>query len=146
MVCLGIYGLIKLDFHPFISHGEDIMVQISYHDQTFEVWVEPYSTLGEVLERFDFDDTVAIDQINPNQILKHRDKYVVPLKMDVPCISINTADSEMLIQLNGVGPAIAERIIAYRSEHGLFQSIEDIMQIKGIGILTFEKMRDQLCI
>ena len=61
-------------------------------------------------------------------------------------ININTADVELLTQLVGVGPSIAQRIISYRNENGLFHNIEDIMNIKGIGEKTFEKMRDQLCI
>lgn len=146
ILALGIYGLIKLDFHPFIVSDDAIMVQIAYHEETYEVWVAPYSTLGEVLEQIELDESVDFDQINENLVLKHNDKYIVPLKTDTPCISINTADLETLTLLKGVGPTIAKRIVDYRAVHGLFQSVEDIMDIKGIGTKTFEKMRDQLCI
>ncbi|HLV49524.1 MAG TPA: helix-hairpin-helix domain-containing protein [Erysipelothrix sp.] len=122
------------------------MVQIAYHEKTHTLWVAPYSTLGEVLEQIELDESVDLDQINENLVLKHNDKFIVPLKTDTPCISINSADLETLTLLKGVGPSIAKRIVDYRAVHGLFQNVEEIMEVKGIGIKTFEKMQEQLCI
>lgn len=59
-------------------------------------------------------------------------------------VNINTADSELLQLLPGVGPAIAERIIAYREEYGNFSRTEEIMNVSGIGEKTFEKMKDMI--
>lgn len=59
-------------------------------------------------------------------------------------ININTADLAGLDKITGVGPAIAQRIIDYRNTNGPFQSIEEIKNVKGIGDITFEKMRDQI--
>lgn len=59
-------------------------------------------------------------------------------------ININTADSQQLQQLTGVGPATAEKIIAYRTENGRFKSIEDIKNVSGIGDKTFEKFKDSI--
>jgi len=61
-------------------------------------------------------------------------------------ININTADSETLQQLTGVGPATAEKIINYRNENGKFKSIEDIKNVSGIGDKTFEKFRDKITV
>ncbi len=61
-------------------------------------------------------------------------------------ININTADSETLQQLTGVGPATAEKIINYRNENGKFNSIEDIKNVSGIGDKTFEKFRDKITV
>jgi competence protein ComEA len=55
-------------------------------------------------------------------------------------ININTADSTALQELNGVGPAIAEKIINHRNSNGKFGSIEDLMNVSGIGEKTFEKL------
>lgn len=52
---------------------------------------------------------------------------------DILSVNINTADSTELEQLPGIGPELAGRIIAYRSEHGDFVSKEQIMDVKGIG-------------
>ena len=59
-------------------------------------------------------------------------------------ININTADSSQLQELNGVGPATAEKIINYRKQNGRFQSIEDIKNVSGIGDKTYEKLKDHI--
>ena len=59
-------------------------------------------------------------------------------------VNINTADSQQLQQLNGIGPALAERIIAYRNENGPFQSIEQIQNVSGIGPKKFEKIQSSI--
>jgi len=56
-------------------------------------------------------------------------------------VNINSADSEELQRLPGVGPATAERILQYRAEKGSFGSPEELMEVKGIGEKRFEKMR-----
>lgn len=61
-----------------------------------------------------------------------------------PLIDINTADSEALQELSGIGPALAERIIAYREEHGPFTAIEDLLEVKGIGEATLEEFRQEI--
>ena len=57
-------------------------------------------------------------------------------------VNINTAGSEELQTLTGIGPSYAERIIEYRSINGSFQKIEDIKNVKGIGDVTFAKIKD----
>lgn len=59
-------------------------------------------------------------------------------------ININTASREELMSLPGIGEARAEAIIAYREEHGAFQSIEDIMQVSGIKEGAFEKLKAKI--
>jgi competence protein ComEA len=48
-------------------------------------------------------------------------------------INLNTATEEQLETLDGVGPAIAGKIIDYRTQHGGFRSVEDLTQVSGIG-------------
>lgn len=59
-------------------------------------------------------------------------------------ININQANLNELTLITGVGPATAQKIIAYREEHGPFSTLEGIMEVKGIGPVTFEKMKAQL--
>ena len=61
-------------------------------------------------------------------------------------ININTADETELQKIRGVGKVIAGRIIEYRTNNGLFKSIEEIKKVKGIGDKTFEKMKDTITV
>jgi competence protein ComEA len=63
-----------------------------------------------------------------------------PLASDA-LIDLNTATSEQLQTLPRIGPVMAQRIIEYRQTHGGFTSVEDLMNVKGIGEKTFEKIR-----
>ncbi|CAN5159085.1 hypothetical protein BH11PAT4_BH11PAT4_4570 [soil metagenome] len=55
-------------------------------------------------------------------------------------VNINTAAVAELDSLPGIGPSYAERIIAYRKEHGNFTSPEDIQNVTGIGPATYAKI------
>lgn len=61
-------------------------------------------------------------------------------------ININTADAAELDKLPGIGPALAERIIQYRMEHGLFLQPEDLKKVSGIGNKTYAKMADMVTV
>lgn len=56
-------------------------------------------------------------------------------------VNINTADAAQLEALDGIGPTLAQRIVAYREEHGPFADIESIMDVNGIGEGIFETIR-----
>jgi competence protein ComEA len=57
---------------------------------------------------------------------------------DVKKININTASAEELVQLKGIGPSHAAKIVAYREKNGPFKMPEDLMQVSGIGQKTIE--------
>lgn len=61
-------------------------------------------------------------------------------------ININTADAEELQNIVGVGEVIAHRIVDYRIQNGAFKTVEEIMNVKGIGKATFEKMKDSIAV
>jgi len=57
-------------------------------------------------------------------------------------VNINTATLEQLDALPGIGPSKAQAVIDYRNEHGRFNSIEDIQNVKGIKEGEFSKIKD----
>lgn len=61
-------------------------------------------------------------------------------------ININTATEEELVRLDGIGPAIAKRIIEHRKTYGSFEKPEDIMNVKGIGPKCWERNKDRISI
>ena len=63
----------------------------------------------------------------------------------IPLININQAPLEILVTLPGIGPATAEKIIAFREEH-LFTKIEEIQKVSGIGPTTFKDIKIYLTV
>ena len=62
-------------------------------------------------------------------------------------IDINTATPQMLAEaLSGVGMHKAQAIVRYREEHGPFLSVDDLVQVSGIGARTLERNREKLTI
>ena len=56
-------------------------------------------------------------------------------------VNLNRALKSELITLPGIGPALADRIIAYRYEFGTFKTIDDLRNVKGVGDKSLEKIR-----
>jgi len=61
-------------------------------------------------------------------------------------VNVNTADSETLQELPGVGPVTAAAIIARRTDHGPFRSVDDLLDVKGIGEATLAELRDHVTV
>ena len=59
-------------------------------------------------------------------------------------INLNTATSEELQTISGIGAKRAEDIIAYRESHGGFQSVDDLKNVSGIGDKTLDKIRESI--
>lgn len=57
-------------------------------------------------------------------------------------VNLNTATLEQLDTLPGVGPVTAQAILAWRDENGAFGSVEDLLDVKGIGDATLAELRD----
>ncbi|RRV11937.1 MULTISPECIES: ComEA family DNA-binding protein [Stutzerimonas] len=62
-------------------------------------------------------------------------------------VNLNAADAETLSrELRGIGETKAKAIIAYREEHGPFSSVDELLEVNGIGSATLDKIRGQLSI
>ncbi|MDY1005957.1 ComEA family DNA-binding protein [Curtobacterium sp. CFBP9011] len=61
-------------------------------------------------------------------------------------VDLNTADATVLETLPGIGPALAERILAWRDEHGGFRSVEDLLEVSGIGEGRFAELQDRVTV
>jgi len=61
-------------------------------------------------------------------------------------INLNTATLEELMELNGIGIILGQRIIDYRSEYGYFESIEDVMNVSGIKESIYEQIKDDITV
>ena len=61
-------------------------------------------------------------------------------------INLNTANSEQLQEVPGIGPATADKILKMRKSYGPFKSVDDLRAIKGIGPKRLEKMKKYLTV
>ena len=128
--------------------------------------VEDSTRLHQVIEMAGgLTDEADVNAINQAELVMDGQKILIPEKLEGESISssggtqgtvanstanskinINQADSTMLQEIPGVGPATADKIIQYREANGRFQTIEDIKNVSGIGDKTFEKMKEKICV
>ncbi|MDD2409726.1 MAG: helix-hairpin-helix domain-containing protein [Bacilli bacterium] len=91
------------------------------------------------------ESSIPIPKITTTSVTKliTTTKYITTTKNEL--ININTANIEELTTLNGIGEIVANRIISYRF-NSPFTSIEDIMNVQGIGPTIFAKIKDYIII
>ena len=85
--------------------------------------------------------------LTPRQVRGGYDISAVPPEEAAPAllkVNINTADAAQLEALDGIGPTLAQRIVAYREEHGPFADIEDLTRVEGIGQAIVESIQDHI--
>ncbi|MDX9708257.1 MAG: ComEA family DNA-binding protein [Trichloromonas sp.] len=75
--------------------------------------------------------------------LPHPEVFAAPKAATVQkVVNINTATLEQLEALPGVGPVSAQRILEYRDQIGPFKSVDQLVEVKGIGEKSLGKFRD----
>lgn len=112
--------------------------------------IQPYQKIivpeiGEEIDKsgdsYENRERTEIVEAVPNVEIENENKLANYVKQETGLVNINTAAKEELMSLNGIGAVKAEAIIAYRQENGGFRSIDEMMQISGIGEKTFEKIK-----
>jgi len=82
--------------------------------------------------------TLAADPVTPSPKAQ--------VEQQESLININTADVNLLTQLKGIGAKKAEAIIAWRDANGKFKTIEQLLDVKGIGDAILEANRSKISI
>ena len=122
--------------------------------------MEQGDRIRDIIDRADgFTENADVLQVNLAQVVQDEMVVLIPAvgqeeepAVDAPAgeqtnndkIKINTASSDEMTQLPGIGPAKAEAIIAHRDNHGLFQTPEDLLEISGIGEKTLETLIEHI--
>lgn len=139
---------------------KDEMVLFVYDKNTMKKFNALNNNLGYVSNNK--SQTCIVESYNINECLQKKESVIVKSETktnDVntntsstndntqnKIININTAGIEELSTLTGIGEAKAQKIIDYRNENGGFKSIEEIMNVSGIGKATYEKFKASITV
>jgi competence protein ComEA len=61
-------------------------------------------------------------------------------------VDLNKASESQLVEVPGIGPSLAKRIVEFRKENGDFRRVEDLLKIRGIGEKSFQKIRPHVTV
>lgn len=96
---------------------------------------------AEAVETVKMEETEIISKAEKEEYLDSAAETLSNLQ-----VNINTAGTEELMTLPGIGQVRAATIIEYREREGEFEKIEDIMNVKGIGTGIFSKINSLICV
>ena len=118
--------------------GGEICVDGAVSNPGFYPWKE-----GDTVQALLLDAGIESDaDLNHIKIyIPQKGEKQFPQKID-----LNRAEAWLLEALPGIGKTRAQAIVDYRNENGPFKRIEDLLQVKGIGEGTFEKIKDYITV
>jgi len=86
-----------------------------------------------------------LDSVNLARVLVDGEQIVLGRQAggstDGGKVSLGTATADQFEQLPGVGPVLAQRIVAWRAEHGPFRSVDDLNEVSGVGDALMKQIR-----
>ena len=109
------------------------MVRIKYYVKSALSGI--IAAAAAIMAAFVLTGDEAAIRIRSAEIYEHTPAAVHPI------ININTASVRELQKLNGIGSVTAQAVIEYREEHGYFNSADELLNVRGIGQATLEKLR-----
>jgi competence protein ComEA len=92
----------------------------------------------------------VLEAINLAAVVHDGEQIIVPTATSASAVAsdgripINSADAATLETLPGVGPVLAERIVAFRTQNGAFGSVEDLLDVPGIGESKLASLRESV--
>ncbi len=151
VVAVIVGGVMLATKHSKSQPSEIVLAQAEPSQQSGEVYIGGAVANPGIysLEEGDTLQTLLLDVgIEPDADLSHIEIYIpcegeasLPQKID-----LNRADPWLLEALPGIGETRAQAIVDYRNENGSFKRIEDLLQVKGIGQGTLEKIKDYITV
>lgn len=139
--------------------GVHVTGAVCLPDQIY--YLEEGARVGEAIEAAGGATEAAdLSQLNLADYIRDGQRIYVPEKGEIwqegensrqenaqnLLTNINLATKIELLSLPGIGETYAQRILDYREEHGPFESIEDIMKVKGIGESKFAELKDRITV
>lgn len=141
---LLIVGFVYVEFIKDGSDEEYKFIDYSKEDSLFSI----YSNINP---EYDPEDSLLINNLEIKKRVLELSDTIAYVKKDVSSlaeksININTAGINEWVQLPGIGEKTAEKIIQLRNERGKFRRVDELMDVKGIGEVKFNKIKKFLYI
>jgi competence ComEA-like helix-hairpin-helix protein len=115
--------------------------QKAFSISVLTIWLSSFLVLGIFLI-VSFSNASLFDSYSGSHLLKKGASKELPTQKSK--ININSATKYELIQLTGIGPVLAERIIEYRHIHGNFVSISNLSSVQGLGPKKISKVKSEI--
>lgn len=128
-----------LDYFAFTKNEQKVFLFLSIVFLA-GVAVKVYKAYIVPQNPIQFDYSVSDSVFNARSAALMSDSATITAKKNQR-INLNSATKNELMTLPGIGEAMAERIMIYRSEHGTMKTIEELKNVKGIGEKKFEKLK-----
>ncbi|MFV0380152.1 MAG: ComEA family DNA-binding protein [Anaerorhabdus sp.] len=106
--------------------------------------VKNKASVYEKLKEIGLYDNADLSWLNKKMVFHDKDFIEIFEKKEFSKVSINTGSLKELKTLKGIGESTAKNIIEYRESIGFFQSLEELMEVKGIGLGKFEKIKEDI--
>lgn len=148
MVILFLTGLFILGF-VYVEFIKNDTAEYKHIDYTKQDSLFAY--YSNINPEFDLDDPRLDSNLEiKRRVLELSDTFAYVKKdlssLTEKSINLNTAGINELIKLPGIGEKTAEKIIQLRTERGKFKRLEELMDVKGIGEVKFNKIKKFLYI
>ena len=126
-----------------------LMIFVVFAAGSIYNYKKPSSEPPEIIQFFDKETEAAdqapktadIETVPDNDAVDYSDFGALN---EQDRININTASQAELESLPGIGPVKAKAIIEYRIKYRGFVALEEIMEVRGIGPVTYEKIKDRI--
>lgn len=119
----------------------------TYSVETNAALIDLIETAGGATSNADplayYEDINVIAKVN-FYIAPKYDQGDVCTMLPIEKVNINSDPQEKLIKINGINTTLSSAIIDYRQENGGFKYLEEILNVKGIGNATYNKLRDYI--
>lgn len=129
-----------------LANSETVIIQPDSNKVTIKLIQEPVASESTSVNiSSPIDSVLRKDSEKSEFIPRDSADKKGDVKSKDACINVNTANVDELVSLQGIGPVLAQRIVEFRKENGVFKDESDLVKVKGVGEGKLKKMRDHIC-